>query len=90
METKIGADSGGPAKALPARGLVTRRLSEVRPEPIRWLVPDFIPQAALTIIAGEGGLGVDLDHPPGGGCESLGSRRSGSATPPRGSGTCCW
>jgi hypothetical protein len=37
--------------------LITTCLANVRPESIRWLWPDVIPRAKLTVIAGDPGLG---------------------------------
>lgn len=38
-------------------GLVTRTLSEVRIEPTRWLVPEYVPSGMISVLAGEGGQG---------------------------------
>lgn len=39
------------------RGLVTTTLDTVRPEPVRYLVPDLIPLGKLVMFAGKGGVG---------------------------------
>lgn len=39
------------------RRLVLRGLDEVKLEPLRWLVPDFIPLGKLTLVASPGGEG---------------------------------
>jgi hypothetical protein len=54
------------------RGLVTTCLAAVKPEPVRWLVPDYIPLGKLVLVAGDGGHGksvVTLDLATG---QSLG------------------
>jgi hypothetical protein len=38
-------------------GLVTTRLSSVRPRPVRWFVPGLLPLGKLTLLAGDGGDG---------------------------------
>lgn len=38
-------------------GPVTISLDDVRPQPVRWLWPGFIPYGKLTVIAGDPGLG---------------------------------
>ncbi len=38
-------------------GLATTCLADIRPQPIRWLVPGFLPLGKLVILAGEGGNG---------------------------------
>jgi hypothetical protein len=38
-------------------GLVTTCLADIRPEPIRWHVPGYLPLGKLIILAGEGGYG---------------------------------
>jgi putative DNA primase/helicase len=38
-------------------GLVTTCLDTIKPEPIRWLVPDYIPLGKLVLLAGDGGHG---------------------------------
>jgi putative DNA primase/helicase len=40
--------------------LVTTRLNTVRPKPLRWLVPGFIPVGKLSLMAGEGGHGKSV------------------------------
>lgn len=37
--------------------LVTTCLADIRPEPIRWLVPGYLPLGKLVILAGDGGYG---------------------------------
>lgn len=37
--------------------LMTTRLSKIKPVPIRWQVPRYIPRGKLVVIAGDGGLG---------------------------------
>lgn len=39
------------------RGLATTCLADIRPEPIRWQVPGYLPLGKLIILAGEGGYG---------------------------------
>ena len=38
-------------------GLATTCLADIKPEPIRWLVPGVLPLGKLVIVAGEGGHG---------------------------------
>lgn len=38
-------------------GLVTTCLATLRPQPVRWLVPDYIPLGKLVMVAGDGGHG---------------------------------
>jgi hypothetical protein len=38
-------------------GLETTRLNTIRPEPIRWLVPEYLPLGKLVLLAGGGGHG---------------------------------
>ncbi len=44
-----------PEQATP--GLVTTCLADVRPQPLRWLVPGYLPLGKLVLIAGDGGHG---------------------------------
>src|SRR5947209_2929234 len=41
----------------PDGGLKTTRLSELKPRPIRWLVPRYLPLGKLIVWAGDGGHG---------------------------------
>lgn len=50
-------ERNGHAKAPASRGLVTVCLATVRPEPVRWLVEDYIPLGKNVLIAGDGGEG---------------------------------
>jgi hypothetical protein len=38
-------------------GLATTQLSTIRPEPVRWLVPGYLPLGKLVLLAGDGGHG---------------------------------
>lgn len=38
-------------------GLITTPLDEITPEPVRWLVPEYIPLGKLVLFAGDGGHG---------------------------------
>lgn len=38
-------------------GLATTELSSIRPEPVRWLVPGYLPLGKLVLLAGDGGHG---------------------------------
>jgi hypothetical protein len=38
-------------------GLATTCLATIRPEPVRWLVPGFLPLGKLVLVAGDGGHG---------------------------------
>jgi hypothetical protein len=52
--------AGGTGKASepdPAAGLATTPLTEIQPEPVRWLVESLIPLGKLTLQAGDGGHG---------------------------------
>jgi len=51
---------GAPKEGPDAGSLITRRLSDIEPEPIRWLWPRRIARGKLTIIAGDPGLGKSL------------------------------
>ncbi len=37
--------------------LATTRLDEIKPVPIRWLVPGYLPLGKLVLLAGDGGNG---------------------------------
>src|SRR5262249_17244557 len=41
----------------PAAELATTSLTEVKPAPVRWLVPDYLPLGKLVMTAGDGGHG---------------------------------
>jgi hypothetical protein len=41
----------------PGEGLATTPLSDIRPEPVRFLVDGLIPEGKLTLLAGDGGHG---------------------------------
>lgn len=45
-----------PAKSKP-RGLRTTRLDAIDPQPVRWLVPGYVPLGKLVLFAGDGGHG---------------------------------
>jgi hypothetical protein len=45
------ADEDAPA------GLATTCLATIRPEPVRWLVPGYLPLGKLVLVAGDGGHG---------------------------------
>jgi hypothetical protein len=49
------ADGGPPGGERPR--LATTPLAAIRPEPVRWLVPGFLPLGKLVLIAGDGGHG---------------------------------
>lgn len=49
-----------PAGRVTAAAPVMRRLSDVEPEPVRWLWPGRIPAGKLTLMAGDPGLGKSL------------------------------
>lgn len=54
--------SSGNGRAIPNAApfrprVIGRRMDEVEPCSIRWLWPDRIPQARLTVLAGDGGVG---------------------------------
>ncbi len=38
-------------------GLATTCLAEIRPEPIQWLIPGYLPAGKLVLLAGDGGHG---------------------------------
>jgi hypothetical protein len=58
-----GEDNGrhrpGGEKPAPAR-LATTCLAGVRPRPLRWLVPDYLPLGKLVLFAGDGGHGKSV------------------------------
>jgi hypothetical protein len=47
----------GQAATEEGQGLATTSLTDIRPEPVRWLVEGLIPLGKLTLLAGDGGHG---------------------------------
>lgn len=47
----------GRGEAKPPPGLATTRLDAIDPQPVRWLVPGYIPLGKLVLVAGDGGHG---------------------------------
>jgi hypothetical protein len=57
--------NGVPARPAPPTAaerarLVTTRLDGVRPEPVRWLIPGYVPAGKMTLLAGDGGHGKSV------------------------------
>jgi len=57
LRSPVGTKGQSPAEPGRTSGLVVRRASEIKPEPIWWLWPDRIAIGKLTLIAGDPGLG---------------------------------
>ena len=51
------AEPGRNGVHIPARGLATTSLDTIDPEPLHWLVPDYLPLGKLVMFAGDGGHG---------------------------------
>jgi hypothetical protein len=51
------AEEDGPAGDASPAGLATTSLASIRPVPVRWLVPGYLPLGKLMLLAGDGGHG---------------------------------
>jgi hypothetical protein len=56
-ERSTKSDKQGQSESPGADALATTCLATIRPEPVRWLVPGYLPLGKLVLVAGDGGHG---------------------------------
>ena len=57
LANRHAAESSPPAGDVRYPRLVTTSLDSVKSKPVRWTVPDWIPQGKCVLLAGDGGIG---------------------------------
>jgi hypothetical protein len=71
-------------------GLVVVGMAAVKPRPLTWLVPGYVPAGKVTRVAGYGGFGKSLVTLDLAAAVSTGACAFGRTYAPRRPARCCW